>query len=1014
MSAGSRKTVTIIFVDLADSTRLGAALDPEPLGALMLRYFNAVADVLRRHGGSVEKFIGDAVMAVFGLPAVHEDDALRAARAAIEVRNAIARLSDEVERERGRRIETHIGVNTGEVFAGEAEGAYTFVTGDAVNVAARLQQAAAPGEILIGDATWRLVRDVVATEPTEPLSLRGKDDLVVAWRLLDVVDAADGARRFESPLVGRRRELAQLRLAFERVVAERTNCLLTILGPAGIGKSRLVAEFAATLPDARFLAGRCLAYGEGVTFWPLREIIDDLTRSDPQASIASLLEGNDDAESIAARISGAIGRSEVAGPAEEVFWAVRRLFEVLARERPLVVVFEDIHWAEPTFLDLIDHIAEWSRDAPIVLLCLARPELLETRPSWGGGKRDATSLNLEALTDEEADALIDALLGEGDLAPGLRRQTATKAEGNPLFVEQMVALLTEHAGSETDVEVPPTIQALLAARLDRLTELERIVLERAAVVGTRFWPSAVAELVPTELRERVPALLGVLVKKELIRPDSPVAAGNDAYRFSHILIRDAAYTALAKERRADLHERFATVIEATPSAQLADFHAVLGYHLEQAYRYRAEIAPWHDGQAELAARAANHLAVAGQRALARGDIAAAAHLLSRTAALVPADAPERVELVSGLGAALVLAGDLREADRVLREAIDAAAAAGDRRIELHARLEHAFLKALTNPELGLEHLQQSAVEAIAELQEYDDHLGLAKAWRRMGDVHWMSSRWADQERALARALSHAERAAETREVITIRMRLAMPLYWGPTPAPEAIKRAERILEQLRGHHAVESTFLVSLAGLHAMSDRVDEARTLLARGEAIAEELGFKLWFAGFSLVSADVELLAGDPVAAERKLRHGYRVLEELGERRVLSAVASRLATTIYVQGRYDEAEQLAQTSEQLAGGHVIQSQIENRLVGAKLAARRANLERAEALARDAVQLVRQTDDISSQAAALLELAAILQQRGRSDETTMIVARARDLFEQKGNIVAARAAGTALAAVAG
>src|SRR3954452_8425462 len=308
MSSGSRKTVTVIFVDLADSTRLGAALDPEPLGALMLRYFEAVADVLRGHGGAVEKFIGDAVMAVFGLPAVHEDDALRAARAAIEVRDAIARLSVEVERERGRRIETHIGVNTGEVFAGEVEGSYTLITGDAVNVAARLQQPAAPGEILIGDATWRLVRDVVSAEPMEPLSLRGKDDLVVAWRLLGIVDAADGVRPFDSPLVGRRRELAQLRLAFERVVSERANSLFTILGPAGIEKSRLVAEFAASVPEARFVSGRCLAYGEGVTFWPLREVIDDLMRNDSQASIASLLEGDDDAELIAARISGAIGR----------------------------------------------------------------------------------------------------------------------------------------------------------------------------------------------------------------------------------------------------------------------------------------------------------------------------------------------------------------------------------------------------------------------------------------------------------------------------------------------------------------------------------------------------------------------------------------------------------------------------------------------------------------------------------------------------------------------------------
>ncbi|OAI54152.1 hypothetical protein AYO48_01315 [Gaiella sp. SCGC AG-212-M14] len=457
MSHGVRKMVTVIFVDVTESTRLGAALDPEPLRRLMLRYFETVADVLRRHGGSVEKFVGDAVMAVFGVPLVHEDDALRAVRAAAETREALTELNEELERELGLRIEISTGVNTGEVFAGEEADPYTLVTGDAVNVAARLQQAAGRGEILIGDATRRLVRDAVLVEPVEALSLRGKDELVVAWRLTDVLDAPSGfSRHFESPLVGRNRELEQLRLAFERVVAERTNYLFTILGPAGIGKSRLVAELCATLSDdAKIIAGRCLPYGEGITFWPLREIVHDLTRRDPGVPISSLLIGDPDAEAIATSISGAIGQSETHGPAEEAFWAVRKLFEALARERPLVVVLEDIHWAEATFLDLIDHVAEWSRDAPILLLCLARPELLETRPSWGGGKLNSGSLILVALTDAEADELIDNLLGQSELTPTLRRHIAERAEGNPLFVEQMLALLAEKSDQETAVEVPP-------------------------------------------------------------------------------------------------------------------------------------------------------------------------------------------------------------------------------------------------------------------------------------------------------------------------------------------------------------------------------------------------------------------------------------------------------------------------------------------------------------------------------------------------------------------------------
>jgi class 3 adenylate cyclase/tetratricopeptide (TPR) repeat protein len=1012
MSYGTRKTVTVIFVDVAGSTRLGSALDPEPLRRMMLRYFDAVSDALRHHEGSVEKFIGDAVMAVFGVPAMHEDDALRAVRAAIEARAAIADLNDELEHEGGDPIEIRIGINTGEVFAGEGAGGagpYTLVTGDAVNVAARLQYAASPGQILIGSATRQLVRDSVRTERVDPLTLRGKDESVDAWQVVGLVDTtAVLSRHFESPLVGRSRELSHLELAFERAVEEQRNHLFTILGPAGIGKSRLAAELSVRLSDrARIVSGRCLPYGEGITFWPLREIVQDLASGDRDAPISSFLKGHEEAEAVAARIAGAIGHSEVPGAAEETFWAVRKLFEALARERPLVVVFEDIHWAEPTLLDLIDHVAEWSRDAPLLLLCLARPELLETRPSWGGGKLNSVSLILEALTDAEADALIDNLLGESELPPGLRGQIADRAEGNPLFVEQMLALLAESDDPDAVVEVPPTIQTLLSARLDLLSDVERMVVERAAVVGTRFWSGAVAELVPGEFHEAIPKLLASLVRKELIRPDaSSVVAGEEGYRFRHILIRDAAYSSIAKELRADLHERFATLIETAASSRLVEIEEILGYHLEQAYQYRAELSRLDDDAAQLAARAARHLASAGRRALARGDISAAANLLSRTAALVPPDAPERIELLPALGAALVLAGDLVRADEVLTEAIEAGRAAGDRRVELHARLEHAFLRSLTNPEIGVEHLRSIADEAIPELEALGDDLGLAKAWRRVADVHWMTNRWAEQERALERALTHAERAGDPREAGGIRMRLAMALYWGPTPTSEAIERAERTLVQAHGNHAVESTFLVSLAGLHAMSDRFEESRALLARGEGIAEELGFRLWFAGFSLVSGDVELLAGDLEAAERKLRRGYRILDSLGERRVLSTVASRLAKTLYLQGRDDGAEAFTKISEQLSGKDDLASQIEWRSVRAKLLARRGELKRAERLARKALALAEQTDDIGSQANALVDLAEVLRRTGRTDETDELVDRARVLFERKGNVVAARAAG--------
>ncbi|HEX6952837.1 MAG TPA: adenylate/guanylate cyclase domain-containing protein, partial [Gaiellaceae bacterium] len=548
-----RKTVTAVFCDITGSTELGESTDPEPLRALLARYFEQMKGIVEAHGGTVEKFIGDAVMAVFGVPVAHEDDALRACRAAVEMRDALPELG----------ITGRVGVNTGEVVTGTAE---RLATGDAVNVAARLEQAAEPGEVLIGEETLRLVRAAVSVREERRLDLKGKVDPVGAYPLLEVTGELE--RSFSTPMVGRERELQALRDAFARADADRSCQLFTILGSAGVGKSRLAAEFLAGL-DARVVRGRCLSYGEGITYWPVVEIVKQF---------GALPEGD------AARpLRSLLGEAELSVSAEEIAWGFRKLLEQEAQAQSLVVVFDDLHWAEETLFDLVEHVADLSRDAPVLLLCMARPELLERRPSWGGGKWNAATVLLEPLDAAETEQLLSEL---GEVSPELHERIVEVAEGNPLFLEEMLALVRDSGGAR--VEVPPTIQALLAARLDQLDPAERAVLEHGAVEGRTFHRGAVAALGDADGDGEVDRRLVALVRKELVRPDRAQLAGDDAYRFRHLLIRDAAYEALPKAARADLHHRFADWLQ-EHGQSLVELDEILGYHLEQAARYHEEL-----------------------------------------------------------------------------------------------------------------------------------------------------------------------------------------------------------------------------------------------------------------------------------------------------------------------------------------------------------------------------------------------------------------------------------------
>jgi class 3 adenylate cyclase len=796
----TRKTVTVLFCDVTGSTELGERLDPESLRGAMERYFDRMQAVLEAHGGTVEKFIGDAIMAVFGVPQVREDDALRAVRAADEMREALADLNRELEGELDVSIAVRTGINTGEVVAGDRTADQRLVTGDAVNTAARLEQAASAGDILIGERTFDLVRDAVKAEPVDPLALKGKAETVGAYRLISVRTGAAGhARRLDAPMIGRERQLRTLLDAFEGAAADAACHLFTVLGPAGIGKSRLVREFGTRIGQrALVLSGRCLSYGEGITFWPIAEmaiqaggITEDDAPERAREALRHVLGDAPEAEAVSAQLAALLGM-DGGGPVEPSF-AVRRFFEVLARHRPLVVVIDDIHWAEPSLLDVIEHVADWSRDAPILLLCMARPELFEERPGWGGGKRNATIVHLEPLSEPEADSLIESLLGHPALTAEIRERIRAASQGNPLFVEEMLAMLLDDGVlvqkeggwvatvDLTAVQVPPAISALLAARLDRLSSEERLVLEAASVVGEVFEPAAVRELVSNGLRPRVEKLLGDLLLKDLVRPNPSDAGGEQAFRFRHILLRDAAYDSIPKAERAELHEGFATHLQ-TALAERAEFDEFIGYHLERAHRLRTELGLRDQRTASIGRGAFDHLAGAGHRAFQRGDMGAAANLLGRAADLLDPDDPERLRIGWRLGQALTESGAITAGMSVLEATIERAHARGDEAAAGYAECALWIARTISDPDLDVDRWESDADRLIALFE--GDPQGAALAWMQKSFALWFSNRFEDSGAAAERAIEHARAAGDRYVETEMRGHHLATIGFGPRPVDE--------------------------------------------------------------------------------------------------------------------------------------------------------------------------------------------------------------------------------------
>jgi class 3 adenylate cyclase/tetratricopeptide (TPR) repeat protein len=1032
--ASIRRFVTVVRSDVQGSTSLAERHDPELVRRILARYYGVARAAFMYHGASAEQIQGDGVMAVFD---GYEDDALRAVRAATELRDGMARLNEALERDAGIRLPIRVAVDSGEVVAVAGADDPGQLAGGVMNVVAALEQAARPGEIVLGEATYRLVREAVDVQETGPLSLKGKAEPVSAYRLLFIVPGVTGRVHPVVPMVGREREQVLLEAAWERTVANRSCHLVTVLGVAGVGKSRLVDELvSAVLPYATVLRGRCPSYG-GVTYDAIIQVVAEaaeLELTDPagtRARLAALVAGVDGGDRIAERVGQVLGVRKGAGPPEATHWALRRLLEILARKRPLIVVLDDLHWADPALLDLIEDIAESSRDAPLLLVCLARSELIDVRGRWAGGKMDAVSIRLAPLEPREAEQLLSHLLGGVAPAPGVQQYIVDRSGGNPLFVQGLVAMLREERllrldegrwrAAAEELTTPRDIQALLLARLNRLEPSERRVIERAAVIGRLFTLEAVRELSPHAERAQLAASLRALARKDLITPDSDEPGRvqpDQGFSFTHMLIQEVAYGAIAKEVRAELHVQVSDWLVRTSGGDLAQIDEIVGHHLELAHRNLVEVGLNDEHTVNLARRAGEVLAAAGHRAAIRRDIPeSAVSLLKRAESLLRTNDETHRTVLLDLGDALRDARRLELALDAYARAIDEADAAGDR-----TRMRHGMLGVLeVKGFLGLEDPFPGGSTAVVEesLRLFAlgrDDLGLAKAWRAKAYAHWTEGRLTEAEEASRRAIEFARRVGdEPLEARTISSHCFI-LFWGPKHVDDVSRYVKPALGWARGRGiwSLEVDALRILARIAAVQDRPPAARALLREADEAqpprTESRGDLLVSVGEYLSIAIVELMGGEPAAAERALRDGYREIGDLqgpgqGAGQLVSLVVL-LARALALQGRDEEAMEATQECERAAKENQLDAQIKWRSIRSVLLARRGAFDAAERLIQEALDLTAGWEQIDSTAEILADQAYVFRLAGEEEQARRAAAAAIELYERKGNLVGARRVG--------
>jgi DNA-binding SARP family transcriptional activator len=997
-SREGRKTVTALVWRFGPTG--GHAGDPEAgrgrLGALTARA-EAVAAV---HGGSVLRSLADRLEVVFGLPRLHEDDAARAARAAWDLRDEGA----------------HAGIASGEVLVEEAGETQHLRSSGPVELAERLARRASSGEVLLSPESFRLCRRAVETEPVAVVPGEGTSPAVEALRLLGVArDTSAAPPRLRSSLVGREQELGVLRQAYSRVERDRCCSLVTVLGPAGIGKSRLVAEFVAECSGARVLTGRCLPYGRDITFWPVAEIvkaaagIEDADAPERALGrIAALVAGREDGAFVAEQVAGALGVSGVAPVPDEIFWAIRKLLEALAAERPLVLVIDDLHWADETLLDLVEHVASWA-EGPVLLLGVGRPELVEARPAWGGGRLDATNLWLDPLSPDEAGELLGSLLRGAALAPEAGEQIAVAAEGNPLFLEEVLSMLVDDgllrwegerwvpASDLSRVPIPPSVQAILAARLDRLPAAERHVLELAAVVGKAFSEEDLSafETGGASLDRDSLASLG---DRDLLVPER-TGRGARSHRFRHQLLRDVTYGAVSKEVRAQLHETFGDALEARAGERITEVEEIVAYHLEAAHRYRAELGLPEDRVPPLGERAAALLSAAGRRAVARDDMPAAASLLARALDLLPAEDARRPELGWMLAVALFDVGEPSRAEEVAAGHLELAERLGDEAATWRLRIELSDIRSYLSADLPVGEREEVAREAIEAFERMGDDRGAARAYRLLGDALSRRGQQAEGGEALLRGKELALGAGDEREAGE---RINVGVSHGPTTVDRCIELMSANVESSRRPNPEG---LSGLGFAYAMAGRFEEAHPLVEEAVARIRDLGSEMRLASILMYAAYARLIEDDAPGAEAAARPAVESLQRMGERFLLSTAAALLGEARYRQGALDEAMLASLMSEAATAEDDVVSQMGWRSVRAKVLAARGEHRDAERLAREAVAFAAQTDLLALAGDAFADLATVLEAGGDPHGAAEALDEALERYERKGAAVqAARA----------